>query len=114
MDYQNNIYPFSSADIPNYNIKLGLSIPYIEAKGKYEVGGNVLLFPVRSKGEFWAAFGDIAAIAQIYGKEVLKDGIRYMRIEKITADFHLKKSRFRIRDVINHGNIIGKSWEQMG
>lgn len=31
-----------------------------------------------------------------------------MRIEKITADFKLKGSRFRIRDVINHNNIIGK------
>lgn len=31
-----------------------------------------------------------------------------MRIEKMTADFKLKQSRFKIRDSINHGNIIGK------
>ena len=35
---------------------MGLSLPRIEATGKYEVTGNVLLFPVRSKGEFWAVF----------------------------------------------------------
>jgi hypothetical protein len=35
---------------------MGLSLPRIEATGRYEVTGNVLLFPVRSKGEFWAMF----------------------------------------------------------
>jgi hypothetical protein len=35
---------------------MGLTLPRIEATGKYEVTGNVLLFPVRSKGEFWAVF----------------------------------------------------------
>lgn len=44
------------ADLENYSIILGLTIPRIEVRGRYEVGGNVLLFPVRSKGDFWAAF----------------------------------------------------------
>ena len=35
---------------------MGLSFPRIEATGNYEVTGNVLLFPVRSKGDFWAVF----------------------------------------------------------
>jgi hypothetical protein len=35
---------------------MGLTLPRIEATGKYEVTGNILLFPVRSKGEFWAVF----------------------------------------------------------
>jgi hypothetical protein len=35
---------------------MGLALPRIEATGKYEVTGNILLFPVRSKGEFWAVF----------------------------------------------------------
>jgi len=42
-----------------YRIDLGLFIPHIEATGNYDVNGNVLLLPVRSRGEFWASFGQI-------------------------------------------------------
>lgn len=37
-------------------IELGVKLPRIDIRGKYEVSGNVLLFPVRSKGDFWAIF----------------------------------------------------------
>lgn len=39
-----------------YVIDLGFVLPKVEIRGKYEVTGNVLLFPVRSKGDFWAVF----------------------------------------------------------
>ncbi|GLV39173.1 uncharacterized protein CBL_06224 [Carabus blaptoides fortunei] len=97
------------ADLENYSIILGLTIPRIEVRGKYEVGGNVLLFPVRSKGDFWASFNDVDAVAQIIGKEVTREDVRYMRIEKLAADFKLKTSRFKVRDVINTGNVIGEA-----
>lgn len=42
-----------------YRIDLGLFIPHIEATGNYDVNGNVLLLPVRSRGEFWTSFGQI-------------------------------------------------------
>ncbi|CAH0558251.1 unnamed protein product [Brassicogethes aeneus] len=100
------------ADVENYHIELGIKLPRIEIRGKYEVNGNVLLFPVRSKGDFWAIFLDVDAAAKIFGKEVLRDGERYMRIDKMLVDFRLQKSRFRIRDIINHGNVIGEAMNQ--
>jgi hypothetical protein len=52
---------------------------------------------------------DISAVTKIVGKEVtLEDGKQYMRTEKLLVDFTLGKSRFRIRDYINDGNILGK------
>jgi hypothetical protein len=52
---------------------------------------------------------DIAAVAKIVGREVtLEDGKQYMRTDKLLVDFTLGKSRFRIRDYINDGNILGK------
>lgn len=46
--------------------------------------------------------------AKIFGKEFRdKQNVRYMRIDRMLVDFKLQKSRFKIRDVINHGNIIG-------
>ncbi|CAH1369259.1 hypothetical protein MTP99_010726 [Tenebrio molitor] len=101
------------ADVINYNIELGFKLPRVEIKGKYEVNGNVLLFPVRSKGDFWAIFLDVDAAARIFGKEFQdKDNTRYMKIEKLLIDFRLQKSRFRVRDNINHGNIIGEAMNQ--
>lgn len=47
---------FYRADVDNYNIELTVKFPRIEIRGKYDVSGNVLLFPVRSKGDFWAIF----------------------------------------------------------
>lgn len=103
----------------------------MDIRGKYDVNGNVLLFPVRSKGDFWAIFRkfffyripdqfgqpiaivfcltvDIDAAVKIYGEEIVKNDVKYMKIDKMLVDFRLKKSRFRIRDVINHGNVIGE------
>lgn len=54
---RNKICFCSSADIDTWKINIILSLPRIEVKGKYEVIGQILLFPVRSKGDFWAAFG---------------------------------------------------------
>jgi hypothetical protein len=49
-------------------------------------------------------------VTKIAGKEVtLEDGKQYMRTEKLLVDFTLGKSRFRIRDYINDGNILGKT-----
>lgn len=50
---------FHRSDMNKYRIDLGLFIPHIEATGNYDVNGNVLLLPVRSRGEFWASFGQI-------------------------------------------------------
>jgi hypothetical protein len=44
------------------------------------------------------------------GKEItLEDGKQYMKTEKLLVDFTLGKSRFRIRDYLNDGNILGKN-----
>lgn len=101
------------ADVNNYNIEMKLKIPRIEIKGKYDVNGNVLLFPVRSKGDFWAVFLEVDAVARIFGKEVKnKQNVRFMKIDRMFVDFKLAKSRFRIKDIINHGNIIGDAMNQ--
>ena len=57
----------SRADVAHWKIELHLTIPRIEVKGQYEVTGNVLLFPVRSRGDFWAAFStfDLFFISQV-------------------------------------------------
>jgi len=48
-------------------------------------------------------------VTKILGKEItLEDGKQYMKTEKVLVDFSLGKSRFRIRDYLNDGNILGK------
>lgn len=54
--YISYLYDFR-ADLKNYILDLGFTIPLVEIRGKYEIGGSVLLFPIRSKGDFWAVFG---------------------------------------------------------
>ena len=44
-------------DLKTLRMDLHLAIPKIELQGKYEVAGQVLLFPIQSKGDFWALFG---------------------------------------------------------
>lgn len=47
---------YFSAHVDNYVIEIGFKFPRMDIRGKYDVNGNVLLFPVRSKGDFWAIF----------------------------------------------------------
>ncbi|XP_068629035.1 protein takeout-like [Battus philenor] len=100
------------SDLKKMRIDMGLALPRIEVSGHYEVSGQVLLFPVRSQGDFWAAFMDVAAIAKIYGKEVEREGVKYMSIQRLLVDFKLKNSRFKVRDTVNHGSVIGEAMNQ--
>lgn len=84
-----------------------LTIPRVEARGKYEIIGNVLLLPVRSNGEFWAEFSDITAIIKVYGKETTREGEPFMHIEKLGLDFTMKNARFKVKDNINSQNVLG-------
>ncbi|XP_066598489.1 protein takeout-like [Prorops nasuta] len=99
-------------DIKTLRLDLQLTIPKIELQGRYKVAGNVLLFPIQSQGDFWALFGDVAAIARVQGVEELKDGVRYMRIGRLLVDFSLGRARFRIDDEINGNNVIGQAMNQ--
>ncbi|CAG9864316.1 unnamed protein product [Phyllotreta striolata] len=102
-----------NADLSKYVIELKLHLPKVEATGKYDVDGNVLLFPIKSKGDFWAVFNDVNGAGRIYGKEFSDEkGVKFMAVEKILVDFRLKKTRFRLKDVFNDGNLIGEAMNQ--
>lgn len=85
-----------------------LTIPRVEARGKYDILGNVLLLPVRSNGEFWAEFTDITAVIKVYGKEQTRDNDTYMHIEKLGLDFTMKNARFKVKDNVNVQNVLGE------
>lgn len=85
-----------------------LSIPRVEARGKYEVNGNVLLLPVRSNGDFWAEFSEITAVIKVYGKEVQQNNDIYMIIDKLGLDFTMKNARFKVKDNLNAQTVLGK------
>lgn len=44
-------------NLTSYRLDIHLSFPKIELQGKYDINGNVLLFPIQSHGDFWALFG---------------------------------------------------------
>lgn len=41
-----------------------------------------------------------------------EDGVTYMNIEKLGVDFTLKNARFKVRDNVNTGNILGEAINQ--
>lgn len=51
---------------------------------------------------------DVAAIAKIFGKEVERDNVRYMTADRLLVDFKLRNSRFKVKDTVNHGSVIGE------
>nr|XP_018916383.1 PREDICTED: circadian clock-controlled protein-like [Bemisia tabaci] len=97
------------SDLTKWRIDFGLFIPYIEVTGNYDVNGNVLLFPVRSRGEFWAAFSNVTALAKLYGQEVYKENVTFMKTDRLGVNFKLSKSNFRIKDFLNGNNVIGEA-----
>ncbi|XP_048004826.1 protein takeout-like [Leguminivora glycinivorella] len=100
------------SDLSKLRIDMGLVLPRIEITGRYEVSGQVLLFPVRSQGDFWAAFIDVAAIAKVFGKEIERDNVKYMAADRLLVDFKLRNSRFKVRDTVNYGSVIGEAMNQ--
>ncbi|XP_046392877.1 protein takeout-like [Ischnura elegans] len=103
------------SDLATYRLDLGMKIPVITATGRYEVTGNVLLLPVRSKGDFLSQFTDVTALAKIYGKEEKEAFGRkgpFMRTDKLVVDFALGKARFRVRDLLNGDSLLGAAMNQ--
>ncbi|XP_070493619.1 protein takeout-like [Chironomus tepperi] len=86
------------SDFNKFRLDLGIFIPIIKSRGRYEVNGQVLLLPILSNGEFIAEFTDVNAIAKIYGKQVIKNNEAFMSIEKIVVDFVMKGARFKVKD----------------
>ncbi|XP_015174073.1 PREDICTED: uncharacterized protein LOC107065150 [Polistes dominula] len=99
-------------DLKNLRFDLHLTIPKVELQGRYEIAGNVLLFPIKSHGDFWALFGDIAAVARTQGAIQIRDGVRYIEFTKLLIDFSLGHARFRINDELNGNNVIGQAMNQ--
>ncbi|XP_053972525.1 uncharacterized protein LOC128873180 [Hylaeus volcanicus] len=99
-------------DIASYRLDLHLGFPKIELQGRYEVAGNVLLFPIQSHGDFWALFGDVQAIARVQGEEEVREGIRYLKVARMLVDFSLGRARFRVIDQLNGNNVIGQAMNQ--
>lgn len=97
------------SDLNKYRIDLALHLPHIEVTGNYDVNGNVLLFPVRSRGDFWAAFGNVTGLAKLYGSEELRNDTKFMKTERLGIQFKLSKSNFKIKDFINRNNVIGEA-----
>lgn len=100
------------SDVKKLRFDMRLTIPRVEARGKYEIVGNVLLLPVRSNGEFWAEFTDITAVIKVYGKETTRENVAYMHIEKLGLDFTMKNARFKVKDNINSQNVLGEAINQ--
>ncbi|CAG9831391.1 unnamed protein product [Diabrotica balteata] len=100
-------------NLDKYIIELGIILPKVEVRGEYDVDGNVLLFPIKSKGDFVALFTNVEGVGKIFGKEITNEaGVKFMKVDKLLVDFRLKKSRFRIKDIVNHGNLIGEAMNQ--
>ncbi|XP_011152153.1 protein takeout isoform X3 [Harpegnathos saltator] len=99
-------------NISSLRIDIHLKFPKIELQGLYDINGNVLLFPIQSRGEFWALFNEVAGIARAQGVEEVRDGIRYISITKLLVDFKLGRIRFRIMDQLNGDNVIGQAMNQ--
>ncbi|XP_055715244.1 protein takeout-like [Phlebotomus papatasi] len=100
------------ADINKYRIDVSVMLPRVEIRGKYEIVGRVLLLPVQSNGDFWTEFLNISAIGKLYGREVERDGEKYMNIDKIFLDFNMKNARFKVKDKVNSGNVLGEAINQ--
>lgn len=50
---------------------------------------------------------NVTALAKLYGVELTKEGVKFMKTEKLGIGFKLEKSDFKIKDSINRQNVIG-------
>lgn len=76
-------------------LDLGLYIPQIKSKGRYEVNGQVLLLPIVSHGEFWAEFSKIGFLnVNNTFMDILTLQMTSMRLQKCTES---KSSRMASR-----------------
>lgn len=56
---------------------------------------------------FLTTLANVTAVAKLYGIEVTKDGVKFMKTDRLGIGFKLQKPLFRIKDVINRNNVIG-------
>lgn len=50
---------------------------------------------------------NVTALAKLYGTEVKKEGVKFMKTDRLGIGFKLEKSDFKIKDSINMQNVIG-------
>lgn len=50
---------------------------------------------------------NVTALAKLYGVEVKKEGVAFMKTDRLGVGFKLENSDFKIKDYINRQNVIG-------
>ncbi len=88
------------SDIKTLRVDVKLQIPKLEIKGNFDVFGQALVLPIRAKGDFWFELGGVSAIAKIFGKEVYRDGIPYLSIDRFAIDYAAKTAKMKIVDTV--------------
>lgn len=51
---------------------------------------------------------NITGIGKLYGKEVKKNNVSFMKTERLGVDFKLASSKFKIKDYLNGNNVLGE------
>ncbi|XP_026466735.1 protein takeout-like [Ctenocephalides felis] len=102
-----------SADFETLTFNFEVFLPHIEAKGNYNIDGNILLLPIRGNGPFTANFTNSTGKALLTGKTFVRDGKNILNADKMNIKIKLGKGNIDLRNLFGGdktlGNIINQT-----
>ncbi|KAL0281109.1 UNVERIFIED_CONTAM: hypothetical protein PYX00_002205 [Menopon gallinae] len=96
------------ADIENYKIEIDttMSKPLI-IDGDYEIDGKVLVLPITGKGKSHLELDNVHSTLYLQGKEVTKDGRKYMELVDLKVKFETTRLRVNFENLFNNDKALG-------
>jgi hypothetical protein len=85
-------------DLKNLRIDAKLTIPKLEARGNFDVQGQAILLPIVAKGNFALELTGVTAIAKFFAKEVYRNNVAYLQIDRFYIDYSVKGAKIKISD----------------
>ncbi|XP_052122938.1 protein takeout-like [Frankliniella occidentalis] len=69
--------------------------------------GKVLVLPITGEGACELKLDDIDATVNLIGKELVKDGVTFMEVDKFNFDFETKKLHLNFQNLFNGNKDLG-------
>lgn len=104
----------AKADFKNgFELEIPVSVPEgLALKGHYQINGKVLVLPITGEGECELHLENVTALAHLKGKDITKDGEKYLEVTDFTFQFDTTRFRLNFQNLFNGNKELGTQMNQ--
>ncbi|KAL3282186.1 hypothetical protein HHI36_005380 [Cryptolaemus montrouzieri] len=83
-----------------------INIPQLRINSRYESSGVLIILPASGNGTFNGQFDDLNAIVKGTTSVNIKDGVKYLHVDKLIVDIAMKNVKMNVKNIYKNNMIL--------